>query len=512
MLKPLKQHRVMYVRDAVDVLMRVLADENREEVYLVPGETFTEQQIADEIKSIVPNLTAQIKYEETADPPLPSTEQSGLEAMGFHEKYTLKAGLNEFYKAYGKGQSTEDVKDSRMAALRRKLFPLLENAGLFAVTAAVTFLLRDTWAGEHINFYLFYMVIISVVYGCGHALIASLFIFTIRAAQMLSGSAGVEYTAFIDALQILVVGVSVGYMRDKYKRKNDDLEDENKYFQSELVDMTKIYDGSRYLKEVYEKRLMNYENSMARIYEVASRLDSWEPQKVIFEAVDVAKELLDIEDVAVYMAGKNAQYLRLMASSTPLSRSLGKSICADEQFFMHDALAERSVYRNREIDSPLPNYACGVFTDNNLTGIVMLWTRDLTKINLYQSNMLALLCHLIEAAMSRAKVYWNELSGQYIDGTNILQEDGFLKMLDLCEQGRRENKVLYTLLHVPKQAVEKDRTFVYEKAGRLVRETDYVGQTPDGLRIILMNANEQESDYVVQRFQKSGIPVERISC
>ncbi len=55
---------------------------------------------------------------------------------------------------------------------------------------------------------------------------------------MLSGRAGIEYTAFIDALQILVVGVSVGYMRDKYKRKNDDLEDEKKYFQSELVDMT----------------------------------------------------------------------------------------------------------------------------------------------------------------------------------------------------------------------------------------------------------------------------------
>lgn len=275
--------------------------------------------------------------------------------------------------------------------------------------------------------------------------------------------------------------------------------------------MTKIYDGSRYLKEVYEKRLMSYENSMARIYEIASRLDSWEPQKVIFEAVDVAKELLDIEDVAIYMAGKNAQYLRLMASSTPLSRTLGKSICADEQFFMHDALAERAVYRNREIDSQLPSYACGVFTEGSLTGIVMLWTKELTKINLYQSNMLALLCHLIEASMSRAKVYWNELSGQYIEGTGILQEAGFQKMLELCKQGRRENKVLYTLLHVPKEALDKDRTAVYEKAGRLVRETDYIGQTPDGLRIILMNANEQESDYVLQRFHKAGIPVEIIS-
>ncbi len=85
-------------------------------------------------------------------------------------------------------------------------------------------------------------------------------------------------------------------------------------------------------------------------------------------------------------------------------------------------------------------------------------------------------------------------------------------MLELCKQGaQRENKVLYTLLHVPKEALDKDRTAVYEKAGRLVRETDYIGQTPDGLRIILMNANEQESDYVLQRFHKAGIPVEIIS-
>lgn len=506
-----KQHRVMYVRDAVDVLMKVFSDPERKSVYLVPGTVCTERQIADELKNIVPRLTAEIRMDETETPPVPVVEDDALAAMGFHEKYSLKAGLTEYYKAYGKERNSDEAKDSKMAVMRRKLFPLLENIGLFAAVTAVYFLLRGTWAGENINFYLFYVVIISVVYGCGHALIASLFVFILRAVEMFSGGTGIEYIAFIDALQILAVGVSVGYMRDKYKRKNADLEDEKKYFQSELIDMTKIYDGNRYLKEVYEKRLMGYENSMARIYEIASRLDSWEPQKVIFEAVDVAKELLEMEDVAIYMAGKNDRYLRLMASSTPLARSMGKSICVDERFFMHDALTERSVYRSRSIDSGLPNYACGVFSGDSLTGIVMLWTADLSKMNLYQSNMLALLCHLVEAAMNRAKVFWNELSGQFIEGTNILHEAQFFKMLELCKQGRKENKVLYTLLYVPVDAADKDRAGVYQKAGQLIRETDYIGEGPDGLHIILMNANDEESNFVVQRFQKSGIPVVKVS-
>ena len=181
--------------------------------------------------------------------------------------------------------------------------------------------------------------------------------------------------------------------------------------------MTRIYDGNRYVKEIYEKRIVNYENSMVRVYEASSQLDFWEPQKVIFQAVDVARELMDIQDVAIYITGGSVGYLRLAAASSEEARQMGKSIHADENFFMHRELVERAVYRNREVDSVLPSYACGIYDRENLSAVIMLWTKDLSKINLYESNMLALICRLIESAMNRAATYWNRLANQYIEGT-----------------------------------------------------------------------------------------------
>ena len=255
---------------------------------------------------------------------------------------------------------------------------------------------------------------------------------------------------------------------------------------------------------------MNYENSMAWIYETASKLDFWEPTKVVFQAVDVVCELLGVQDVAIYIAGKSEKYLRLMASSTDNARVMGKSVCVDESFFMFNELQGRSVYRNKDLDSDFPTYACGTFSDNKLTSIIMVWTKDLSKINLYQSNMFALLCRLIEASMSRARLFWNELAHQYIEGTNVLQEDGFESVLELCRQGKKEGKVIYSLLWISSKDVDMEQAELYEQVGRLVRETDYIGKTKEGLSIILMNVNEGETEYVLQRFEKLSIPVKQI--
>ncbi len=304
------------------------------------------------------------------------------------------------------------------------MIPLLENVGLFLLMTLLTYLLKDTWFGSIADLYLIYVVIIAVVYGCAHALFATLLTLLAKIGEILITGGAFDYAAFTGILQVLVIGVVVGHMRDKYRRKNGDLEDEKKYYQSELVDMTRIYDGNRYVKEIYEKRIVNYENSMVRVYEASSQLDFWEPQKVIFQAVDVARELMGIDDVAIYITGSNTGYLRLAAASSEEARQMGKSIHADENFFMGRQLVERTVYRNRDLESSLPSYACGIYDRENLNAIIMLWTKDLTKINLYESNMLALICRLIEASMNHAATYWNRLANQYIEGKEITQRRG----------------------------------------------------------------------------------------
>ncbi len=509
-ISPEKEHRVVYVNDAVDSVMRVLFTEDKAVDYWVEGAVYAEKEIAKTIKTVIRGREVQFEEGVGKASKIPELSDALYTKVLFKEKYTLKDGLDELYKLIEKQKVYEAERDDREPVIRTKLIPVLENIGLFLVTFLLTTLLKDTWFGQNVNLYLFYVLIIGVVYGINHVLLATVLVFIAKTVQLLNLGGAFEYTPYVDVLQILIVGVITGYMRDKYKRKNSDLEDEKKYYQSELVDLTKIYDGNLYVKALYEKRLVNYENSMARIYEVVSKLDFWEPQKVIFQSVDVLKELMEMEDVAIYIAGNNTKYLRLAAATTELARSMGKSVCVDDDFFMNHELMEKGVYRNKNFGTLKPSYACGVFTQDNLTAIIMLWTNDLHKVNLYQANMLALLSRLIEASMERARLYWNTLTEQYIEGTHILQAEGIDKMIALCKQGQEEAKMSHVLLKVSNAFFASNKDMVMQKIGSLVRETDYVGLKEDGLYIILMNVNEEETAYVTNRFEKAAIPVEKI--
>lgn len=503
-----REHRIIHVKDAVEAVMRVFLSEDKKEVYNLEGQCYTEKQIVTTMQKAISGFTAEVEENCETLNTKPAADMQDVFKLSY--RFDLETGVREQYKEFGKGRKKEDSSSDKTQVWKEKIVPYVENIVIFFLVTAINLVLKDTWFGEYVNFYLFYMVLLAVVYGTQQALFASALLFAQRLYEVLVQRGGIDYTTFIEVIQILIVGVSVGYMRDKYKRKNLELEDEKKYFQSELVDMTRIYDGSRYLKEVYEKRLMGYENSMARIYEVVRRLDFWEPQKVVFEAIDVIQELLEIEHVAIYITGKYGKYLRLLAASTEEARKMGKSICVDENFFMYKELKEKRVYRNKQLGTDFPAYACGVFTEDNLTATVMLWTDDLSKINLYEANMFVLLCHLIEAAMSRARVFWNELSDQYIEGTTILQEEQYTKMHELCRQGKQENKVIYSLLYIPQDYIEGRENEVYPKIQKMVRETDYMGRKKDGIYIILMNANESDADFVWKRFRDEGIPITKI--
>ncbi len=55
-----RQHRVLYVNDAVDVLMRVFLCKEREKNYLIPGTVYTERQLIDAVKTVIPGRETRI--------------------------------------------------------------------------------------------------------------------------------------------------------------------------------------------------------------------------------------------------------------------------------------------------------------------------------------------------------------------------------------------------------------------------------------------------------------------
>ncbi len=81
-------------------------------------------------------------------------------------------------------------------------------------------------------------------------------------------------------------------------------------------------------------------------------------------------------------------------------------------------------------------------------------------------------------------------------------------MYQICQEGSKQNKLEYTALRVPGPYLQSRGAEGYTQIASLIRQTDIIGERDGDICILLMNTNEKEADYVIQRFQNAGVRVE----
>ena len=504
---PDRLHSAMFYSDAVEAILRVLAvpDKERELLYQLKGITYTENQPVNLLLESGRKKGATV--EKITDdgtkfpyPPANITEFDE-EKLGFSLRYDLRSGIDKLLHDCMRYQKRETLEDGWML----NVLPVLEAIVICIACAVATRLLASTWVGENVYLFILYVILFGAVYGTPYALFTSLLsviaVFVLRYLNASFKTTSSNYQFFLSFLVFVVAGVIAGYMRDKFYRRNRNLEEEKNYYNSELSDLSSIYEDNEYVKDVYEKRLTAYENSLSKIYELTDQLDYLESKKVVFRTVKVVQDLLEMKDVAVYVASRRSAYFRLAAASTGLAASCGKSLRFDKECFLYDAVSRQEIYQNREFDTKLPSFGGGVYTDGDLSAIILVWTDDLRQVNLYKSDMLALICRLAEKSMARAEMYEESIRvGAYVEGTNILNSSSFDEILDTYKEGQKQGLFSYTML-----CVELREGMALETVSGLVRDTDVLGLKENCIYIILAYSEKDDAEYVIRRFASKGI-------
>lgn len=503
---PKARHREIFYPDAAEAVYRAAQEPNPAPLMQVGGFLFAEHSFAKALRDsgTVDDSLLTVCREPDAAP--------GQEAPLAHEmklwiKYTPQNAAGMLLGELQAARRREERLARRGSGpWRERILPLLENMAVFALALLLTWLLRDTWAGERLHLLYAYVLVIGVTWGMAHALLASLLSGLAMFAMMQSPGVplSMDYGYFLRFLELVGLGVTGGYMRDKYRRKAQDLQDENAFLTREVRDLTRINDGNVYVRRLFERRLTNYHNSLARIYQIVSQLDSMESRRVLFHAVRVVAQLLETPHAAVYVASGQGGFFRLAAAGTQRARRLGKSIRYDAQSFLYGALSQREIYQNRTMEAGKPTFAGAVYRSGVPAVIVMVWMDEIERVNLYTSNLLAVLCRLLESSVHRAVLYEEALAqSAYVPGTRIMVEEAFRRMLDTFEEGRRQGLLEYVLLRVKGEG---------ERAQRLVRDTDVLGRLGGGLYVLLSNSAREDAQIVAGRFRANGMELEEVEA
>jgi len=395
----------------------------------------------------------------------------------------------------------------KMGWLLRALLPFLENMVAFIPF----FMLNNRAVGSqyfaNLDFYLLYVLLFAIMYGQQQATFSAVLAVGGYCFRQMYDRTGFEVVldanTFVWIAQIFILGLVVGYMRDQITKLKNESKEERDYLNFQLSDIQDINKSNVRVKDALETQIVNQNDSVGKIYSITSALDQYSPEEVLFYAAEMLSKLVKSKDVAIYKVS-NADYARLFSSTSAKARMLGNSIQYTQMGEMYTTLLERQVFINRKMDERYPLMANAIFENGEMRMIIMVWGIPWESMTLGQANQLVVISALIQNAVLRANRYLTALEDQrYVEGTQTLETQAFSSLLKAYLAAKNKGLTECTVLKIDAEPA------TYAEVGTLLmkklRQTDYIGTLPDGgLYALLVNSNNQDAQYVCERFEESG--------
>ncbi len=389
----------------------------------------------------------------------------------------------------------------------RSMIPFLENLVLFIPF----FMLNNRAVGNEyfgkLDFYLLYVLLFAIVYGQQQATFSAVLAVAGYCFRQMYDRSGFEVMLDADTYmwiaQLFILGLVVGYMRDQIAKLKRESEEEKDYLSLQLSDVQDINSSNVRVKDALETQIVNQYDSVGKIYSITSALDQYSPEEVLFYAAEMLGQLVKSKDVAIYTVS-NASYARLFSSTSKKARMLGHSIKYTQMGELSQALENRKVFINREMNQDYPLMAHAIYDNDEMQMILMVWGIPWESMTLGQANQLVVISALIQNAVVRSNRYLSALEDQrYVEDTQTLETNAFTSLMNAYLTAKSKGLTECTVLKVE---AEPD---TYKEAGKLLvgklRQTDYIGTLSDGgLYALLSNTSMEDAQFVMKRFAEIG--------
>ncbi len=393
------------------------------------------------------------------------------------------------------------------------LIPFIENMVIFIPFFMINNRTTGSTYFARLDCYLIYVLIFAMVYGQQQALFSSILAVCGYFFRQMYSRTGFEimldYNTYVWIAQLVILGLSVGYLRDQLNSLKADKEDEVGYLDSRLKDIEDINIINAKLKDELETQVINQSDSLGKIFEITSTLDKDEPEEVFFHAAEVVSKLMDCKEVAIYNVS-NRSFARLMAFTSHNAKKLGNSIEYTKYTEMYETLKRGDVYINRKLEKDYPLMAAAIMAEESISSIIMLWDISWEQMNLAQSNRLRVVSYMIQNAVLKANRYIEMIENErYVEGTKLLETQAFKALLDAFINARKRGLADCSIIKInPGTKDVKEASIDLQKN---FRNSDYLGSLDDGyLYVLLANTNNADAGFVTGRIKDAGYSYEMI--
>lgn len=395
----------------------------------------------------------------------------------------------------------------KLSASAKVIWPYMENIVVLLFMYFVSYgVSSDVFFGK-IDLFVLYVLLFAVVYGKGQG-VFSAFLSVLAYFFHFSRLSGmfevlISYDTYVWIAQLFIIAMSVGHLHDHMVMIKDDKDEEIQFLTHQLKDMQMIHNSNLKVKDVLENRIINYDDSLGKIYDITAQLDSMDPRDVIFRAAPMLSTFMETKDIAIYQI-VNDEYARLLSATSKRAKSLGKSIRYCEMEWMQ-AFQKQAVYINKTLHPQLPSMASALYDDHHLDLIVMVWGLPMEKMTNYQANTLSVLSLMMSKALGQASRYMKAQEDQkYVEHSALMTMPAFKELTKMYDHAMSKGLCDIALFHVDSK--EEDLITKAKQIAKLLRVSDFLGlDQQQRLCILLTNTSQDEAEVVKERLFQHDI-------
>lgn len=421
-------------------------------------------------------------------------------------------GLYEQYCAHQEPARRRSVVQTARSLVQRFGFlRYVELLALFALVQAANSALGANIYYRFVDMRLLFVVLMGTMHGMRFGLLAAvLACLSVLVSYMQQGTDPVSILLRVESwlpfALYLLAGSITGYVSDKKTADILFAREEFQLLRNKYVFLNEVYTNAVENKGRYKHQILGFEDSFGRIFSVVQKLDDVMPQKLYLKSLEALEDILHSRSVALYAVDDYRRFGRLMACSGPLRGELSKSANLESWGDALGAVEHGRVWRNVELDSARPCYACGSFTDGNLRMIVCIWKAGADQFDMRFANLLKIMCGLLAMSFARAQEYASRARDEMcFPATDVMRPQAFAEVLAVQQEMGERGVADHAVLRFPGLEVEDAQARLMP----IVRATDDVGVGPDGsVWALLRQANVESLGPVEARIAAAGLSFE----
>ena len=309
-------------------------------------------------------------------------------------------------------------------------------------------------------------------------------------------------------VEFIFFGIVIGYVADDLRERIRISQQKNKDLQVSYDKLQEINEKNLYIKNEYEKRLLQTRNTIPNLYSIISKINVLDSERIFVELLQVVKELINTDTVAIYRATPSSPYLRLITSLNPESVMEKRSWNVENYPEIRKAIQANQVYQG-DVWKNEPAIVMSIPYAGGDSIVLVIKHIPMEQMSLYYVNVLRTLFMLVSQALDRASQYDAVArASKYVEDTDILIPAEFAKVVDLAQEKKRLDVADYILLKVcgHEPLVEK-----YRRVVGGFRDLDQFGTDGKGrLYVLLSNASKADTNPVLNRLALAGILAETV--